>query len=144
MSLSQVRTYFNQEIIKVSPDRSEWRDAFNIENVPRTLLNKRYHIDTTSVASSPQSDHHVEDNFAVTVTIWKQGFNEVATALDELLDEAHCIRMQLINPRNVNDFAGDIDRVDSVSIEPTAFDDSNDNIVQMDMIFNVVLFFGTT
>lgn len=143
MSLSQIRSYFNQGIQAELPGYVEWRDAFNIANVPSTLLNNRYHIDIGSITSSPQNDRHVEDQASVTVTIWRHGFNDVAGSVDYLLDIADCIRARIIDPKNVHAFSGDIDDVQIVSFTTTEINATNDNIVQVAINFNTRLFFST-
>ena len=142
MSFSQVRTYINSRIATLYPDLIEWQDAFNVENIPTVLLNTRYHIQYGSSTSSSQIDKHIEDLFGITITIFKQGYNSENTAIDELMDIAHCIRMDLIDHRNLETFGGDLEDFISTSITPTPIAASNDNIIQVQLEFNVRLTFG--
>ena len=142
MSLSQVRTYLKQRIAIVEPDLKEWRDAFNLENIPNTLLDTYYHIGYGLDSSSPQADKFIEDSFSVTVTIFKRGGVNIVDAVDSLMDTAHCIRMECIKQWEVSQ-TDNIKSVESVSIEPTEINASNDNIVQVQINFNVRLFFNS-
>lgn len=147
MSISQVRTYFQERMLVVSPSRSEWTDAFNIENVPQTNLDIKYHIGFGINNSSTQNDRSVEDNLDITLTIWKRGYNDVASALDAVLDEAHCIRLDVINHSNMYSFNTatgneNLQDIVLVSITPQEIDASNDNTVQVQLVFNTRLFFG--
>jgi len=144
MSYSQIRKYFNGEILKVEPDFKEWRDALVVsdaQNIPNTLLDTRYHIEVGAVTSTPAQDLSVEDQGTVILTLFRRGFNNPLLALDSLLDSAHCIRHQLINPQNIQTFNGDIDAVESVSITPSEIDASNDNTIQVQLEFNVRMYF---
>lgn len=151
MSYSDVRRYFKQRIVSVSPDRQEWTDTLsiaNVQNVPSTLLDSRYHIEFNSLSSTNQLDVTVTDSASVIVSIWKQGFNLPQDAKDTLLDEAEQIRFSLVNPKNVDLFNtpthSGIQRVDMVSLTPSEIDESNDNIVQVQMDFVATLICGVT
>ena len=147
MSLSQIRGYFNTQILATKPTYQEWLDAFNVENIPRPIIDRTYHIEI-GTDSSTQGDVSIEDEVTVSVSIFKQAFNSPVTARDDLLDIAHCIRLALIKPLNVEAYkvanSGDIDTVTSSSITAIEIDDSNDNIVKAELIFNVRLYFCST
>ena len=142
MSWSQIRTYFNGEIETVLPDMREWRDAFNVENIPRTLLDTYYHLDIRSGASSSANDATVQDRMLVALKIWKKGSNDIATTQDELWDLAFCIRQGLINPRNVHTFDRDIQAVENLSMNAQPIDLTNDNVVEIQLEFNVRMYFS--
>lgn len=151
MSYSQVRSYFNNEIPTAVPGMTEWRDALvfdNAENIPRSLLEAKYHIEFSLLSSTPAQDKSTEDSANIIVTIFKSGFNDPIGALDELMDKAQCIKQQVINPLNVEAYksanSGDIDAVELVGISSGEIAVSNDNIVKVALEFNVRLFFGIT
>ena len=143
MSNSQVRSYINSRMPTVEPDLKEHLDSFNIENIPRTLINKRYHIAIGPSTSSNKIDLHIDELVPVTMTIWSQGFRNVVTATDALLDRAHCIRMDLINPVNIATFGRDLIDFNSFSIVPSEIAVSNDDTVQVQMEFVARFAFGT-
>jgi hypothetical protein len=151
MSYSQIRSYFKNEIASVYPDMQEWREALvfdNSENIPRSLLESRYHIELTTLTSTPATDIHTEDIGTVVLTLFKSGYNDPPGALDELLDKAQCIKVQLINPQNVETYKaandGNIDAVELNSLSAGEIAVSNDNIVKVALEFSVRLFFGVT
>ena len=146
---SDIRKYFNQEIAKVDGDSKEWTDALvfdDANNIPSTLLNTRHHIELSNWTSSPAQDLSVQDQFSVTLTIFKKGFTDPQDALDDLLDKALCIKHQLINPQNVEAFKtlnnAAIDAVENTTGTASEIDASNDNIIKIALEFNVRLFFG--
>ena len=149
MSYSQIRSYFNTEIPKAVSDLSEWRDALvfdNAENIPKSLLEARYHIEFSTLSSTAAQDLSTEDSATIVVTIFKSAFNDPAGGLDELMDKALCIKHQCINPLNVESYKstnnGNIDAVELVSISSGEIAFSNDNIIKVALEFNVRLFFG--
>jgi hypothetical protein len=147
MSYSDIRTYFQGRVEGFKSDFKEWKDALVFEdtnNIPTTLLDSRYHIEFNSLASSPASDKIVEDSWQVNLSLFKNGANKPQDALDELLDDAFCIKSSIIDPRNVeahkvanNSF---IEAAELVSLTPGAIELSNDNIVKVLMQFNVRLY----
>jgi hypothetical protein len=129
----------------IDSNYKEWTDALNIENIPNTLIDNYYHINLGTFVSSPQSDQHIVDSGAVTLTIFKRAFNNTSGARDTVLDAAHCIRIDLINPKNVEthkvSIDGNIEVVESSSISAIEIDESNDNIIKVEIEFNFRLFF---
>jgi len=142
MSWSQIRTYFNGEIATALPDMKEWRDAFNIENVPRTLLDTYYHLSINAGTSTSAQDATVQDQMSVLLTVWRKGTSDMSLTQDELWDIAYCIRQAVINPRNVHIFDGDILAVENTQMRSEPIDLSNDNVVQIQLEFNVRMYFS--
>lgn len=146
---SQIRQYFKERISVADSNLKEWRDALVFEdanNIPSSLLDSRYHIEIGSWASTPAQDLSVQDQFSVTLTIFKKGFTDPTAALDNLLDDSLCIRHELINPKNVESFksgnSSAIEAVENISGTPAEIDSNNDNIVKIALEFNVRLYFG--
>lgn len=147
--LSQVRGYINSRMKIVEPDYSEWLDSLeDIGNIPKTILDRTYHITLNPITSSAQIDSHIEDDFSVTITTFKRGFNTPVLARDEAMQTANCIRLDIINHRNIETYKvandGNIEDVVSISITPSDIDSTNDNIIKIETELNVRLFFGTT
>ena len=145
---SDIRKYFQERVRAHDPDLKEWKDALvfdDANNIPSTLLNTRYHIEIGSWSSTPAQDLSVQDQFTVTLTLFKKGYTTPQDALDSLLDEALNVRHELINPKNVETFkeANDsaILAVENTSGSPTEIDASNDNIIKIALEFNVRLYF---
>lgn len=147
--LKQVRDYIKTRIAISAPNLSEFTDSLaDIGNIPQTNLDRRYHIELSTLTSSPQIDSHVEDDFIVVISIFRLGYNEPVEVRDELLQEANCIRLDLINPLNMEEYKrandGNIEDVQSVSITPSEINPTNDNTVKIEIELNIRLFFGTT
>ena len=147
--LTQVRDYINTRVAIVDSDLIEWTDSLeDIGNIPKTILDRSYHITLGANTSSVTSDIFIEDNFPVVVTIFKRAFNTPVVSRDTLLQKGNCIRLDIINIKNVETYKaandGNILDVQSVSITPSEIDTSNDNIIKVEVGLNVRLFYKTT
>ena len=142
MNWSDVRDYFIAAIAVADSDLREWRDAFNTENVPSTLLDTYYQLTFNGVFATPNQGGWVEDTINLTVNIWKNGCDEPVDALDLLLDKALCIRKESINPQFVETF-GFKGVVENVSVTPFPIDETNDNIIKVELEFNIRNFINT-
>ena len=140
MSLSQARTYLKQQIALVDDQLKEWRDSFNIENIPQTNIDNYYHINIESV-STTQQDNWIEDDMSATVTIFKRGFSEPVTAFDSVIDIANCIRLKVLDPKA--SLTDNITSVEVNSVTPEQVDESNDNTIKESIDFSIRLTFYT-
>lgn len=142
MNWSDARSYFISRIAVTDPDLREWRDAFNIENVPATLLDTFYQITFNGILSTPNQGGWVQDTINLTINIWKNGCDEPVDALDALLDKALCIRKDAIGSQAVEAF-GFKGAVENVSVTPFPIDETNDNIIRVEIEFNIRNFIDT-
>ena len=147
--ITQVRSYLNSRINSIYPDLKEWKDSLEeIGNIPKTLLDRSYHIALGVSSSTAQIDRHIEDDFTVVISIFKRAYNSPTETSNELLQKANCIRLDLIKPLNVESYKsandGNIEDVQSVSLTPGEIAASNDNIIKVEIELNVRLFFPIT
>jgi len=148
-NLSQVRDYINARMAVVEPTYKEWTDSLEeIGNIPKTLLNRSYHITLNGSTSSSNNDREIEDVSNVIITVWQRGYTKPVEARDEILQTANCIRLDIIDPKNVEAYKrandGNIEDVQSVGITPGEIDASNDNIIQVEIELNLRLYIGIT
>lgn len=138
-------------MLSIKPSYKEWRDALifdDAQNIPSTLIDSYYHLQIGSWTSTPAQDTSVQDSFTVTLTLFKNGFNKPVDALDAILDDVLCIRQQLINPVNIENFKslndGNIEAVENTSGNATELNSTNDNVIKTALEFNVRLYFSAT
>jgi len=143
LSISQVRTYFNDRVQEVDANLKAWDDAFNIDNVPESLIDTYYHVQYDNIATSTNNDISFEDSVSVVVTLWKKGFRDPISAYDELNDQALCIRLNCLQPSKIN-ATDNIKQVESVSVISEPIEGSNDNIIRISLAFNARLYFKIT
>jgi len=147
--LSQVRDYINTRMSVVEPTYQEWKGSLeDIGNIPKTLLDRSYHITLNPTTSTEQSDNFIQETQNVFISVFKQGFTSSIEARDELMQIANCIRLDIINFKNVEDYKaandGNIEKVVSIGVTPNDIDATNDNIIKATIEIDVVLFIATT
>lgn len=147
--LSQVRDYIRSRMAVVEPTYQEWTDSLdNIGNIPKTVLNRTYHITLNGSTASTNNDTFIQDVSNVVITIFKRGFTRPVEARDEIMQTANCIRLDMIDPQNVETYKaandGNIEDIQSVGITPTEIDVSNDNTIQVEIELNLRLYIGIT
>lgn len=129
MSLTAVRPFIRS--VANSKGFREWTDAFNIENIPSTILNKSYHIanPTFNGVRLNQLDQEVESN--VELKLIFKGYRNPADAIDTAISDSENLLKEMLKPANRVGQAGvnNIKNVvlDSIGLEQ--FDISNDNVV---------------
>lgn len=143
MSVSQVRTYFIDRVQEVDSNLKVWDDAFNIDNVPESLIDTYFHVQYNSVGVSTNNDISIEDSVSVVLTLWKKGFRDPIEAYDELNDLGLCIRLNCLQPDKIA-LTDNIRQVESVSVLSEPIEGSNDDIIKLSLEFNARLFFKIT
>jgi len=139
VSYSQVRTYVRSRVFATCPELKEWKDAFNFQNIPNDVINTYYHIEYGPV-STLKDDATLEDSMTLTVRVFKKAYGETSDEMDSIMDKALCMRQAIISKVDVAQ-TDNIREIEGSLITPLAFDDSNDNIIQVDLEFNVRLYF---
>lgn len=103
MILSKVRTYIKNNVELCKPSLKEWDDEFNIDNIPSTKRENRYHInyDVTSIDTENVMQ---TKTIVASVTFFYKGFRHTADKFDEAMDEINGISQALVNIENINLF----------------------------------------
>lgn len=126
MTLVGTRTFIRERMTLLG--FTEWEDAFDIDNVPESLLDKSYHI------GSPGGDHvklNMHDqliNAKVALVFWRMGFNTPAAAVDSSLVDIETILCDFLAPaQRVVPVFRNVVLVD-YKLEPLS--DDNNNIIR--------------
>jgi hypothetical protein len=141
MSFTAVRSYFRTRLDGLGEDLSEWRDGFNFENIPDTVLDRAYHIESGPYTGNQQNQSIIDASAAVTVRVFLKGYLDPAEAIDNGIDLGQTIICDIVNPINANGSL--VKNVDfsSMAIEP--YDQSNDNDAILIIEFSIRLFIKT-
>ena len=140
MSFADTRKYFRDRMTGLG--HKEWTDAFNFENIPETIQNRAFHIESNSMSGNVQNQTVLDASADVTVRLFLLGFRNPAEAIDSAIvfgDEAVC---DIVNPKNANTQSG-FQSVDFEEMQVLPRDESNDNSVILEMKFRVKLFIDT-
>ena len=140
MSLSAVRAYFKNRIKDEVSTAIEHTDAFNVENMHVNARDKMFHIIYQNNSNIETHGDRVTDNISVTISMIFKGYRNTQSAFDSTSDTAHNIKLRA---SKISNYTSGIKRVvcDNISITPV--DESNDNILLVEMGFSVRMDFNT-
>lgn len=117
---------------------SEHKDAFNYENIPNTIINKAYHIDTpTGGRKGPYDQLSQEVEHDCVIRVFYKGFRYPADAVDLAMNDYGRILHTLLAPsvrlgtKVKNIYLSD------VAIKPLF--PSNDNLVLLEITFTCLI-----
>jgi hypothetical protein len=135
--IKEIRQYFIDAIKSIDNDFKEHKDGFNFENIPSSKLDKGFFIQIGNM-SSTRADKISDDNLTVTVKLFFKGYNDPQSAIDSGYDKAIQVRLKAGGFENIGNDAAVCD-VTPTSITPEPLD-TNDNVVIINIEFNVRLF----
>lgn len=144
MSFTRLRPYFNECLALADSEFHEWEDAFNLENIPSTILDKAYHLDFGPATADAQNQTCLPYNWPVTISFFLKGYRSPKDAVDTALIKSEAILKECLrHSKRLTDLAVNNSRIVNVKsastrIEP--LDQSNDNVVKVTMDFSVTVF----
>lgn len=119
----------------------EWTDAFNIENIPETLLDKSFHILSPSASGVKLNMHDQVIDFEHHLTIFRRGFQNPAEAEDSIIEDCEDILCSILSPENRLVDKLNI-KFEGFTIDPLNIE--NDNSVKATIILIVQVTLGVT
>lgn len=140
MSVTAARAYFRARGAAIN--LKEWKDGFNFENIPTSIINKSFHI-TQGVATGVKLNQNDQEMiFPVTVEIFTKGYKDVASAIDSSIELSEDLIIECLTPTTRLTQSTGIKNIifESVSYEPLS--NSNDNSVIAKVTFRVLTILG--
>jgi hypothetical protein len=135
--LTSVRPYFRSRLLDLG--FTEWTDGFNKENIPRSLLDGSFHIESGAI-SPTRSNHQVHEfTSAIVVSVFFKGYRNPAEAIERAISQSERILKSTLkaSDRLEGDCIKDV-FVGDINVSPLSA--SNDNAVTLEMGFNVITF----
>lgn len=130
--MKELRTYIKSRISSIGTGYKEHDDGFDRENIPRSLLNKSYHISIAS-AENVQSTGQINiDRVQATLQIFYKGYRSVRSSAETSYTKASTLRDKLTNPANFTSVIKGC-RVNSISVSPLSEDNNNSFIIDMEV-----------
>lgn len=124
--ITDVRAYLRARAIAVG--LHEWTDAFNVDNIPSTVIDKSFHL-TMGVAEGIQRNQRDQEiEYPVEIRIAVKGFRSPADGVDQALAFAEALVVEALDPPNSLTQT----RIKTVFFQALAVDpvaQSNDNLV---------------
>lgn len=139
MSVSQIRTYFEEVLTAVDPTFKKWEGRFDEDNIPRNRIAKAYFIDYGDLTSNIEMGY-VRDSINVTVQLFFAGMRDVTSNKDASYDIAHSVKQEAMNHTKAT-IGVNIKNVSPTSITQRLID-GDDNSLIYDLQFTVDLIFS--
>jgi len=134
--LTQIRPYFRARLNGLS--LREWKDGFNFENIPSTLLDKSYHIEMPSGARLDAFDMSSNDiTQDVVVRVFFKGFRNPTDAIDAAVLKYEQILEEVLESENR--IGVQIKNIFFNSSQILPLSDSNDNAVILEITFSCLI-----
>jgi hypothetical protein len=144
MSFTRLRPYFIECLALVDSDFREWEDAFNIENIPSTVIDKAFHLDFGPASADPQNQTCLPYRWPVSLQIFFKGYSTPKDAVDTALSTSEAILKECLkHSKRLTDSEVSGARIVNVKSTSTAIDPldvSNDNVVKLTMDFEVTIY----
>lgn len=132
--INEIRSYFKGIINEVDPDLKQHEQYFTDENIADTILEDRYFI-LMGTLSTERQDTDMVGSLPVTISVYKNGYNDII----ENLDNAYCNAIE-IQAKSMDQTRIDqtefVKSVVGVSVTPVAVAD-NDNLAKYSLEFTV-------
>lgn len=139
MSLTtDIETYFDNAVAAVDGEYYKWEGKYDIDNIPRNMKSKSYHIEVGTLVSNPPNDHFLNDELEVTVRVIRKATKSQGNVRNATIDSAHLIRLEAQKPVRGLQNIRNVTLTDSTPEDLT----DNDNSVVVIMRFNVQLIFN--
>lgn len=119
---------------------TEWTDGFNFQNIPRTLLDKAFHVALGPISGVSNNQDHQIVNVGFTVRLFASQTRTPKDLIDASVIRADAAILEMIKPTN-RLVQASIKNVTFNSLDIEELDDSNDNgiIVRMELIASVFI-----
>lgn len=134
--ISEVRDY--ARVVLKSLGYQEWKDAFNVDNIPSTLLDKVFHVEHGIASQRQNNQQNLELIAPFSVTMFRKGFRDPNAALDDAAVLTDTIIKEFLAPENRLTQQGTIKNIAFESAEMTPISASNDNAVLVKVAFSAL------
>jgi hypothetical protein len=137
MTLGGLRPFFVY-ILNAQSGLKEWKDGFNTANIPSNILDGAYHVEVGQISGLPASQLVHGFTAPITVRLFFKGYRDPQAVKDAALDKADVILNAVLRP-SVRLQTDGLKDVRPVSIRPIPLDQSNDNALILELVFECIL-----
>lgn len=136
MGIANVRQYFRDRMDAIG--YVEWTDGFNVENIPSTVLDQSYHVESGQISATTANHQPHRFDCPIVLRVFFKGFNDPIRAIDDAYGYAEDILAEVLLPSNR--LSNDIHDVQPVSIAVNPLTQQNDNSVILEINFLAITF----
>ncbi len=142
MSFNTIRPYFGDRMAAVDPDLREWTDAFNIENIPSSILDKSWHLTFGNFNYTGTAHTCMSFDCPITLRVMLKGYRQPSEAVDTALIIADAILKECTRPvQRLNQPS--IKNVLPSFVSVNALDTTNDNAAILEIQFSCQVILAT-
>lgn len=120
---------------------TEWDDGFNSENIPRTLLDRSFHLTLGDCSNRKNSHDNLEIDCPVSVELYRAQNRKPKDLIDTGVGIADTVMADILNAANRLTYGNGLMNVTFQTMRVIKSSDSNDNSlrVQIDLIMTVII-----
>lgn len=141
MSFQNLKPYFQDRMIVALPDSNEWEDAFNIENIPSTILDRAWHIDFGPFVYTGTAHTCLSFDCPVRISIFLKGYRSPNEAVDNAMIYANTVITEVCKPLNRLNQAT-IKNILPNTVDVRGLAQSNDNAAVLELSFDCKIIIG--
>jgi hypothetical protein len=135
MSFITLRQYFEDRMAAVDSELREWEDAFSIENIPSTILDKSWHIEFGPFSYTGSAHTCLAFDSSASLKVCLKGYRNPKEAVDTALILADAILSEVTDPtKRLNQ--PKIKNVLPRFVDVRQLGTSNDNVAVLEIQFN--------
>jgi len=140
MNLNKAITYFRSRCSAIG--LKEWKDGFNVSNIPANILDKSFQITYGTMIGLKQNQHDQEINLPVTVNVFTKGYRESALGIDSAIQLTENLIVECLKPTNRLTQSNGIKNIVFENANYEQIDGSNDNAVIATINFRAFIVLG--
>lgn len=137
-SLATVRPYFELAMKAVDKKFKQHEDAFNIDNIPSSLLDCAWHLGIPNGSMVSFNQSCLSYNLPVTLNVWVKGYRTTLEAVDSGLKKAEAIIKECCrHSKRLNQTF--IKNVLPTGFTVSALSGTDDNIARIELTFTILV-----
>lgn len=137
MGLANVRPFFRERLEGLG--YTEHDQPFEPTEIGANIVDGAFHMETGTISSGPANQRSRTFEYPLTIRVYKAGYSDILEAVDAALEEADTILNDLLQPSVRLGNAVGIKDIVPNSVQPTALDATNDNVVVIVMVLTARL-----
>jgi hypothetical protein len=137
MSFAHLRPYFRDRIRTVG-GLNEWKVGLNTDNIPSSILDGSFHIDISGFNQIKQNQDCLDASGEVIIKLFAKGAKDPQKAVDWVIAKGQAVLEESLKATN-RLTQPSIKNVTLKSFTPAPYSPSDDNDVELRMVFEVHL-----
>lgn len=139
MSFVDVKPYFQARMKATDADLNEWQDAFDVNNIPATVIDKAWHIRVGTMSYQGSKHECLAFGVPVDLKVCLKGYRSPYEAVDnahglaDAIIKECCKSTTSLNQANIKNVIPNLVNVREIG-------PSNDNLVVLEISFNVLIY----